>query len=168
MTLKISELKKKFEKRVKRGIVDKGFFVNNFSFEIPEPVKNIFNVAEDFIDTVYISFIAYIPNNEVVEFQLEHFKHKSRSINTYSKFYNYYYAQLKLKENRKKEEYYPIVEFHMYIHLNISEVPKNILDFIKSNKSIFKEFIEKPSDSIVLILEIKNFKFDFDYYGKIL
>jgi len=167
MKTRLSEIKRKFEKLVKGGIVDKGFFVKDFSFEIPEPVENIFNVAEDFIDTVYISFIAYIPNNEVVEFQLDYFKHRPKHIKTYSKFYNYYYAQLKLRENWRKEEYYPIVEFHMYIHPDISEMPKDILELIKSNKEIFKEFIERPLGSITLILEIKNFTFDFDHYGRV-
>ncbi len=116
------------------------------------PVANV-------VDSIYFSLIIYISKDEVVQFRLNWYK--NRPIKKYSDYY--------FEDFDPEREKFLITELDFFINFYIYELSTDDIDYIETNKNLFTEFIRNDQISLIILhSEVKNFIFDFRYYGKIL
>ena len=160
MTPKISELKKEFEELVMNGILNEGFIVNCFYFSIPKEIKKFFDVVVDDIYIIHTALNVYLSKKEKAEFFIEYIKNKS--IEKCLELVKY------LEEIEEvKYKKFPRSFLYFNMHFLISQLSDTSKRIIIANRNLFTEYRE-DSLYISLYLEVKRFKFDFDYYGNIL
>jgi hypothetical protein len=160
INVELSKIKKEFEELVRNGILNEGFIVNCFYFSIPEEIENFFYIVADDIYIMHIALNVYLSKKEKAEFFIEYIK--NRPIEKYLELVKY------LEEIEEvKYKKFPRSFLYFNMHFLISQLSDTSKRIIRANRNLFTEYRE---DSLYIspYLEVKRFKFDFDYYGNIL
>jgi hypothetical protein len=157
---KLIEIKKEFEELVMEGILDRGFVVDSFTFSIPKEIENFFEAVANDVYIIHFALDTYLSKKEKAEFLVEVIK--NRPIDKYSGIIDYLERIEKVRYKK-----FPKSVLHLALHFLVSQTSEPSKRIIRANRNLFTEYRE-DSLYISLYLDIKDFLFDFAYYGKVL
>jgi len=165
MNLKISELKKEFEKLVNdSSALKKGLIINNFSFKIPEEIDNLLDNTHDYIYA--FSFYLYLPfsDSEYAYFSASQNLKEPIEENSIKRV-----VEISIIDNRHPQLMFanPSEAFIAILFI-VHPVPPNFSKDLKRCKKYLVDSNKLSNHFALVRLIIKDFMIDFDYYGGVL